>query len=100
MGFYWSLSDLLAMTQMGIVLFAGARFIQQGTLTVGELFAFTTYVAIVMWPVRQLGRVLTDSGKAVISLQRIHEILTETRRECRARPGSTVARPVTSQSSI
>lgn len=77
MGLYWSLSDLLAMTQMGIVLFVGARFIQQGTLTVGELFAFTTYVAIVMWPVRTLGRVLTDSGKAVISLQRIDEILSE-----------------------
>ena len=26
-----------------------------------------TYVSMVMWPLRQLGRVLTDSGKAVVS---------------------------------
>jgi ATP-binding cassette subfamily B protein len=32
---------------------------------------------MVIWPVRQLGRVLTDTGKAVVSLGRINEILTE-----------------------
>ena len=33
---------------------------------------------MVIWPVRQLGRVLTDTGKAVVSLGRINEILNET----------------------
>ncbi|MEZ5549486.1 MAG: ABC transporter ATP-binding protein [Pseudomonadales bacterium] len=92
MGLYWSLSDLIAMTQIGIVLFVGARFIMQGTLTVGELFAFTTYVSIVMWPIRQLGRVLTDSGKAVVSLQRIHEVLTEPEESAELAPASGRAR--------
>lgn len=77
MGYYWATSDVFAMSQIGLVLFAGATFIMNGTLTVGTLFAFLTYVAIVIWPIRQLGRVLTDSGKAVISLQRINEILNE-----------------------
>ncbi|MEQ8859910.1 MAG: ABC transporter ATP-binding protein [Pseudomonadales bacterium] len=77
MGLYWSSSDLLAMSQVGIVLFAGAGYLMNGTMTVGTLFAFMTYVAMVIWPVRQLGRVLTDTGKAVVSLGRINEILTE-----------------------
>lgn len=77
MGLYWSTSDLLAMSQVGIVLFAGASYLMDGSLTVGTLFAFMTYVAMVIWPVRQLGRVLTDTGKAVVSLGRINEILTE-----------------------
>jgi ATP-binding cassette subfamily B protein len=77
MGFYWSLSDLFAMSQVGIVLIAGATFIMAGTLTVGELFAFLTYVSMVIWPIRQLGRVLTDTGKAVVSLGRVNEILDE-----------------------
>jgi ATP-binding cassette, subfamily B, bacterial len=77
MGLYWSSSDLIAMTQVGIVLFAGAGFLMDDTLTVGTLFAFMTYVAMVIWPVRQLGRVLTDTGKAVVSLGRINEILAE-----------------------
>jgi ATP-binding cassette, subfamily B, bacterial len=75
MGLYWSSSDLIAMTQVGIVLFAGAGFLMDGTLTVGTLFAFMTYVSMVIWPVRQLGRVLTDTGKAVVSLGRINEVL-------------------------
>ena len=77
MGLYWSSSDLIAMSQVGIVLFAGAGFLMDGTLTVGTLFAFMTYVSMVIWPVRQLGRVLTDTGKAVVSLGRINEILAE-----------------------
>lgn len=78
MSVYWSSSDLIALTQTGLVLFAGAWFILEGSLSVGTLFAFMTCVSIVLWPVRQLGRVLTDSGKAVISIGRINEILSET----------------------
>jgi ATP-binding cassette, subfamily B, bacterial len=77
MGLYWSSSDLIAMSQVGIVLFAGAGYLMNGSLTVGTLFAFLTYVSMVIWPVRQLGRVLTDTGKAVVSLGRISEILNE-----------------------
>jgi ATP-binding cassette subfamily B protein len=78
MGYYWATSDFFAMAQIGIVLFAGALFIQQGSLTVGDLFTIMTCVSMVIWPVRQLGRVLTDTGKAVVSLGRVNEILTET----------------------
>ena len=77
MGYYWGISDFFAMTQIGVVLIAGAMFIMRGTLTVGELFAFMTYVSMVIWPIRQLGRVLTDTGKAVVSLGRVNEILDE-----------------------
>ena len=77
MGIYWSTSDFFAMSQIGIVLFSGALFVMNGSLSVGTLFAFMTYVSMVIWPVRQLGRVLTDTGKAVVSLGRINEILDE-----------------------
>ncbi|NBC23810.1 MAG: ABC transporter ATP-binding protein, partial [Gammaproteobacteria bacterium] len=40
LGLYWSTSDLLAMTQMGIVLFAGAGYLMNGSLSIGTLFAF------------------------------------------------------------
>ncbi|HEX5420511.1 MAG TPA: ABC transporter ATP-binding protein [Gammaproteobacteria bacterium] len=76
MGLYWASAELLAMTQMGLVLFAGAAWILHGRITVGTLFAFLTYESMVIWPMRQLGRVLTDSGKAVVSLRRVNDILT------------------------
>ncbi len=76
MGLYWAVAESFALSQVGIVLFVGALAIVHGRITVGTLFAFLTYEAMVIWPVRQLGRVLTDSGKAVVSLERVNHILT------------------------
>lgn len=76
MGVYWGTSDFFALMQIGIVLFLGGYLVTEGSMSVGTLFAFMTYEAMVIWPVRQLGRVLTDSGKAVVSLGRINEVLT------------------------
>jgi ATP-binding cassette subfamily B protein len=44
-------------------------------MTVGTLVAFLQYEAMLIWPVRQLGRILTDTGKAIVSLGRVEEIL-------------------------
>ncbi|RYD18434.1 MAG: ABC transporter ATP-binding protein, partial [Verrucomicrobiaceae bacterium] len=76
MAWYWSLSDLIVVTQQGIVLFTGAWFISQGTLTVGTLFAFIMFLNMLLWPVRQMGRTLTDLGKSVVALNRMGEILS------------------------
>ncbi len=86
MGVYWGTSDFFALMQVGIVLFAGAWFVIDGSMSVGTLFAFLTYESMVIWPVRQLGRVLTDSGKAVVSLGRINEVLSATPEPERPRP--------------
>ena len=75
MGLYWGVSDMFCMVQISIVLLAGGMFLAAGTVTVGELFAFLTLVGMVLWPVRHLGRVLTDTGKAMVALKRINHIL-------------------------
>ncbi len=77
LGNYWATSDLLCNLQQGLVLFAGAVWLGQGALSVGTLFAFITLVAIIIWPVRQLGRVLQETGKAIVALKRLREILEE-----------------------
>lgn len=77
MAWYWSTSDLIVLIQQGIVLIAGAWFISQGTLSVGTLFAFIMFLNMLLWPVRQMGRTLTDLGKATVALNRMGEILSE-----------------------
>ncbi|MEZ0388241.1 MAG: ABC transporter ATP-binding protein [Verrucomicrobium sp.] len=77
MAWYWSTSDFIVLIQQGLVLFAGAWFILQGTLTVGTLFAFVMFLNMLLWPVRQMGRTLTDLGKATVALNRMGEILGE-----------------------
>ncbi|MTI67310.1 MAG: ABC transporter ATP-binding protein [Firmicutes bacterium] len=72
---YWSLSDLLCMLQIGAVLILGSYWTIQGEITLGTLVVFTTYEGMLLWPVRQMGRILTDMGKAQVSLSRIREIL-------------------------
>ena len=75
LAWYWSISDLVALTQIGLVLLVGAHWVTTGEITVGVLFAFLAYLGTMLWPVRQLGRILTDLGKTTIALGRIGEIL-------------------------
>ena len=75
MAWYWSISDFVAMAQLGLVLLVGAHWVTTGTVTVGVLFAFLAFLGTMLWPVRQLGRILTDLGKTTVALSRIGEII-------------------------
>lgn len=72
---YWALSDLLSLIQIGLVLILGVYWTVNNEITLGTLVVFTTYEGMLLWPVRQLGRILTDLGKSLVSLDRIGEIL-------------------------
>jgi len=72
---YWALSDLLSLIQIGLVLVLGVYWTVNNEITLGTLVVFTTYEGMLLWPVRQLGRILTDLGKSLVSLDRIGEIL-------------------------
>lgn len=74
LGSYWALSDVLCLAQLGLVIFAGAVWTVAGEMSVGELVAFYTFEGMVIWPVRHMGRVLSDTGKAIVALGRIGEI--------------------------
>jgi len=77
MAYFWSLSDFISFSQVGIVLIGGAIRVQGGHISLGDLFAFITYVSMVIWPIRHLGRVLVDSGMSMVALHRINYILAQ-----------------------
>ena len=77
LGVYYGLSDLICLSQIGILLIVGALWVLEGFLSVGTLFAFITYESMIIWPIRHMGRVLTDSGKAIVSMGRLAEVLAE-----------------------
>jgi ATP-binding cassette subfamily B protein len=72
---YWGSSDFLALAQIAIVAAAGAYFTAQGSLSIGTMVVYSSYVGMLLWPVRQMGRILTDMGKALVAAERIQEIL-------------------------
>jgi ATP-binding cassette subfamily B protein len=73
--FYWGTVNFLSMCQVGLVLVAGVAFVQDGRATVGTVAMFLSMTAMLVWPIRQLGRVLTDVGKSKIAWGRLREIL-------------------------
>ncbi|MFO7611282.1 MAG: ABC transporter ATP-binding protein [Clostridia bacterium] len=77
MAWYWSASDLMCGAQIGVVLILGTSWAAGGLISVGTLYAFMNYTSNLIWPLRHLGRVLADMGRASVSLQRIKEILDE-----------------------
>jgi ATP-binding cassette subfamily B protein len=77
MAWYWSISDLFCLIQIAAVLVAGVYWTVQGEISLGNLVVFVSYESMLIWPVRQLGRILTDLGKMQVAIDRIQEILEE-----------------------
>ena len=75
MSFFWSSSDILSGIQILLVLVFGSVFCVRGTLTAGELVAFIAYNAKLVWPIRMLGRMISEMSKAGVSIERVHEIM-------------------------
>jgi len=74
---YWSLTDFMTLSQTAAILLYGSYLAVSGSISIGVLVVFLTYMGMAMWPVRQLGRILTDLGKTLVALRRIGEVLDE-----------------------
>ena len=75
LAYYWSISDALCLVQIASILMIGAYMSSQGIISLGTLLVFMTYEGMLLWPVRQMGRILTDMGKSFVAAKRIFEIL-------------------------
>lgn len=75
LGKFWGTTDMIGYLQIGITLVAGTYFAVTTDFTLGDMMLFTTYSAMVTWPMRQLGRILADLSKALVSLGRLNEII-------------------------
>ena len=84
---YWSIGDLITGIQILTVICMGVLFTVDGNLTVGEFIAFVSYKSSIAWPVRSLGRIISEMSKAGVSIDRIAYILDE--KEEDDRPGVT-----------
>ncbi len=72
---YWGGGDAISMTQSLVSLLVCLFFAIDGKITVGDLIVFTSYVGQLLFPIRQLGRTLSDMGKSIVSMERILQIL-------------------------
>lgn len=72
---FWSTSDILSGVQIMLVVVFGVIFCLKGEMTSGEYIAFISYNAQLVWPIRQLGRMISDMSKAGVAVDRIGYII-------------------------
>ncbi len=75
LSWYWSSSDALCMLQIALVLVFGTMRTISGQISIGTMLAFVSYTNMLVWPIREMGRILTDMGRAKVSVIRLKEIL-------------------------
>ncbi|MEM7128782.1 MAG: ABC transporter ATP-binding protein [Chloroflexota bacterium] len=71
------LLDLIANLAMVMIVWYGGRQVISGSLTLGELVAFSTYLAQLGPPVRRLGLIIPALAQAVASGERVFDVLDE-----------------------
>lgn len=74
-GLYWGVGDLITGLQVVTIIVLGAVEAVHGNITVGEFIAFASYNTTLVWPIRGLGRILSDMSKAGVSFERVDYII-------------------------
>ena len=72
---FWGSGDLISGAQVMLIVILGAVFCVRGEMTAGEYIAFISYNAMLTWPVRTLGRMISEMSKAGVSIDRIRYIM-------------------------
>lgn len=78
---YWSTGDLMGLAQTLLTLLFCLSEARAGRITVGDIVIFTSYVGMLIWPVRNMGRILSQGGRTMVSLERIDEVLRQKQEE-------------------
>lgn len=73
---FWGMGDFIAGTQALLIMTLGIVSCVKGGMTSGEFIAFVTYNAMLAWPIRRLGRMISEMSKAGISIDRLNYIMS------------------------
>jgi len=92
--FFWSFSDFTAVAQQGVTLFGAMYYVIEKGMSYGNFLLFNSYVGMLIWPLRQLGRVLSDAAKMSIAMGRIDEVLFEKSEFADETPENTKKPPI------
>jgi ATP-binding cassette subfamily B protein len=76
---FWPISDVLCALQMLGGFVAGALMAIDGDITVGTYMASTGMITLVIWPMRNLGRLIVDMSTGLVSYERVAKIIAQER---------------------
>lgn len=83
MSLYWPISDTIGFIQLIVGLLVGALMTINGDLTLGAFIAYTGMVTRIIWPMRELGRLIVQMSTGLVSYDRVMEIIRQDREPMR-----------------
>ncbi len=76
---YWPISDILCGAQMLFGFYVGANMAMSGTITIGTYLAFIGLIVWIIWPMRNLGRLIVQMSTGLVSTGRVMKLINEDR---------------------
>ena len=74
---YWPVSDILSSFQLLFGLTIGALMVMDGIITIGTYVAYVGLIIWIIWPIRNLGRLVVQMSTALVSYGRVAKIIQE-----------------------
>lgn len=77
--FYWPISDMLCGLQMLVCVWLGALRVVDKVISPGTYVAYLGIVIGIIWPMRNLGRLIVNMSTGLVSYVRLRDIIQEPR---------------------
>ncbi|MEA4931118.1 MAG: ABC transporter ATP-binding protein [Anaerolineaceae bacterium] len=95
---FWPLSDIICSAQNVGSTFYAATMVLNNLMTIGDFISFSGLLGWLIWPIRNLGRLIIDTSRALVSYDRISVVLKapeEDMTSCTYQPEDSVKGQIT-----
>jgi ATP-binding cassette subfamily B protein len=76
---YWPASDILCSAQLLLGYWVAAMMALDGLITVGDYIAYSGLVIWIIWPMRNLGRLIVQLSTGLVSFGRVIDVVSQER---------------------
>lgn len=77
--FFWPVTDFVTGIQLLAGYYVAATLVLDGQLTVGDYLAYAGMLIYIIFPMRNMGRIIVQMSAGLVSYDRIKEVIQETR---------------------
>lgn len=79
--FFWPLTDILTGVQLLFGFFVGALLAVSGEISIGTYMAYAGLLIYIIYPIRELGRLIVQMATGMVSYKRISEVIKADRED-------------------
>ena len=77
MAWFWGISDGITILQYAVTIGYCIFLAERGLVGPGDIIVCISYISMLVYPIRSLGRIIGNFGKSIVAARRVDEILTQ-----------------------